>query len=54
MFTLDEAASIGIIGGADGPTAIFVSGGFPLWLMALLVAGGLIALGIWLWSRNRE
>ena len=25
MFTLQEAASIGIIGGADGPTAIFVT-----------------------------
>ena len=24
-FTLKEAASIGIIGGADGPTAIFLS-----------------------------
>ena len=28
-FDLADAASIGIIGGADGPTSIFVSGGAP-------------------------
>ena len=29
-----EASSVGVIGGADGPTAIFVSGnGFPLIVM---------------------
>ncbi len=27
--------SIGIIGGADGPTAILVSSNFPLWVYAV-------------------
>lgn len=54
VISLDEAASIGIIGGADGPTAIFVKGGFPLGLVALLAVGCVAALGIWLWHKNRE
>ncbi len=34
-----KTACIGIIGGADGPTAIYVSGGTgELWLAALAVA----------------
>lgn len=41
-FTPDEAASIGIIGGADGPTAIFVAGvtalGTPDWVVILVAA----------------
>lgn len=37
-----EKASIGIIGGADGPTAIFVTGN---WLSTLLlIAGGICGL----------
>ena len=46
-----EAASVGIIGGADGPTAIFVSGvpGFLGWFLpiGLIVAGlaGFFLLG---------
>ena len=45
---MKEAASIGIIGGADGPTAIFVSGR-PLWMLVVLgavvvVVGGAVAL----------
>ena len=50
--TMNEAGSLGIIGGADGPTAIFVTGvtttgyGDLAWLLWLLVAGmGL--LGWW-------
>ena len=44
---LNEAASIGIIGGADGPTAVFVTGpnriGYqPTTMYALLTAMGLI------------
>ena len=40
-----EQASIGIIGGADGPTAIFVSD-FPIFLVALgiIAAAVIIAL----------
>ena len=47
-----EAASIGIIGGADGPTAIFLTGGFP-W--GLLIGG--FALGLlagWIWKRKKK
>ena len=33
-FSIGEAASIGIIGGADGPTAIFVTG--PGWTSLLM------------------
>ena len=36
--------SVGIIGGADGPTAIFVSGGSGILLPAAAVICGLIAL----------
>lgn len=39
---MKEAVSIGIIGGADGPTAIFVAGRFP-WEVVLL---GFIVIGI--------
>lgn len=43
-----EAATIGIIGGADGPTAIFVAGksGFPDWdaiLVAVILIGSILA-----------
>ena len=39
--TLTEQSAIGIIGGADGPTAVFVSG-FPTGLVVL----GVIALAV--------
>ena len=43
--TVGNAASVGVIGGADGPTAIFVSGGFSPLLIGgwLLLAAGLAA-----------
>lgn len=47
---MKEAYSIGIIGGADGPTSILVAGRFP-WEI-LLCAIGLIAL-IWFLKRNK-
>ena len=34
---MKEAMSIGIIGGADGPTAVFITGPFP-WEIILLGA----------------
>ena len=46
-----EAYSIGIIGGADGPTAIFVAGSFPWELITVL--GILIALTFWYFKRNK-
>ena len=43
--------SIGIIGGADGPTAVFVSGGLSWgWLAAAALA--LLALVVWLSNRH--
>ena len=45
--------SIGIIGGADGPTAVFVSGGLSWgWLAAAALA--LLALVVWLSNRHRS
>ena len=51
MFTPGEAASIGIIGGADGPTAIFVT--TPLWVSYILPAV-LMIVGIWGFLRLRK
>lgn len=42
--TSENGASIGIIGGADGPTAIFVSGGTDLYIIIAL--GGVILGGV--------
>ena len=40
-------SSIGIIGGADGPTAIFITAGFPWGLLfAILGCIALVILGI--------
>ena len=36
--------SVGIIGGADGPTGIFVTGGSGILSTLLLMAGGICAL----------
>ena len=42
---MKEAASIGIIGGADGPTAIFITGDpLPLILAAAALVIAVIAL----------
>ena len=34
-----DALTVGIIGGADGPTAIFITGKFSVWEVLLLAAG---------------
>jgi len=47
---MQEAYSIGIIGGADGPTAVLVSGRFPFELILLLVLG----LGALIWYFKRK
>ena len=39
-----ESASIGIIGGADGPTAVMVSG--PILPMGLVVLGVIVVVAI--------
>lgn len=48
-----QQASIGIIGGADGPTAIFVTGSAPAWyhfVIPMLLTG----VGIWGFLRLRK
>jgi len=49
------AASIGIIGGADGPTAIFVAGktGIPFYAGIALLLAAAVALGVMLWRRKK-
>ena len=39
-----NALTIGIIGGADGPTAIFVTGGPTAWEVLLLAAVGVAVI----------
>ncbi len=54
-FTSKDASSIGIIGGADGPTAIFVTGPegvFP-WVL-LLVAIVALIVGVCLLLRKKK
>ena len=48
---MKEAFSIGIIGGADGPTAVFVTGRFPWEIIAMAVI--CVAAVIWLRSRKK-
>ena len=51
---MKEAASVGIIGGADGPTAVFVTGN-PLWMtLALLAVVAVAAAAVALWLRSRR
>ena len=48
-----QQASIGIIGGADGPTAVFVTGSAPAWyhfVIPMLLTG----VGIWGFLRLRK
>lgn len=51
-----KSHAIGIIGGADGPTSIFVAGrigdGFPIG--ALVIGLALIIVGIIIWRRFRK
>ena len=45
-----EANSIGIIGGADGPTAVFITGRFP-WEILILAA---VCIGVLIWFKKRK
>ena len=47
-------SSLGIIGGADGPTAVFVSGSPAAAVAALLAAVALAGAGIYLLRRRRH
>lgn len=51
IFTPGESASVGVIGGADGPTAIFVTS--PGW-MHILIPVLMLAVGIWGFLRLRK
>lgn len=48
-----EASSVGIIGGADGPTAVFVTTSTPAWYHFVLPAV-LLGVGIWGFLRLRK
>ena len=50
-----HAASIGIIGGADGPTAIFVAGktGLLLYAGIVLALAAVVASGVYLWRKRK-
>lgn len=47
---MTDVYGIGIIGSADGPTAIFINGRFP-WEIFLIAA---IALGVGIWYIRRS
>ena len=47
---MSHVYSIGIIGGADGPTAIFVTGSFLPELVLLFV----MCLGVFIWYRIKK
>ena len=47
---MKEAYSIGIIGGADGPTAILLAGRFT-WEILILAA---LSIGILIWFKKRK
>lgn len=44
---MNESASIGIIGGADGPTAVFITGDPTALIVIALVAVAIIGAIIW-------
>lgn len=47
--------SVGIIGGADGPTAIFVSRNFSPWTVgAVIAAAAVLVAGCVLFIRKRK
>ena len=59
IFAIQEAAAIGIIGGADGPTAIFTSSKLAPHIMNLLfnrlpLLLFALCLGLYLFFRHKE
>lgn len=51
--TIVHALSIGIIGGSDGPTAIFVTSRFS-WELLLLIAAAAAAVGFLLYRKIKK
>ncbi len=46
LFTKQEAGAIGIIGGADGPTAIFISSQINWYIIVLIVIEVILAASL--------
>ena len=49
FLTVSSNASLGMIGGADGPTAVYITGSFPSFGEMLLLFLALFFLGTWLY-----
>ena len=52
-FFSNQATAIGIIGGADGPTAIFLVGKTPPSMLVGLVTLICLIVGLVIWSKKR-
>lgn len=50
----NQSASLGIIGGADGPTTVYVSGTLGSWVVPLLVVILLLLVAIFLYRRRKR
>ena len=53
ILTHGKASTIGVIGGADGPTAIFVTHSAPEWYQ-IVIPAAMVAVGIWGYLRLRK
>ena len=54
MHLIPQSTSVGIIGGADGPTAVFVSSPVPLWVIAAGIAAvALLITGVVLYIKRK-
>lgn len=53
---MQEQVSIGIIGGADGPTSVLVAGpdDGSLWLVGIGAVLAALGVGGWLWMRRHR
>lgn len=51
---IGEKSSLGIIGGADGPTAVFVVGNFGGWAVPLTVGVILLLVAFFLYRKRKH
>ena len=54
---INQRVSVGIIGGADGPTSVFIAGKVPegLWIMGIFCGILLLGVGLYLiFRKNRN
>ncbi len=57
MSVFGNSSTVGVIGGADGPTSVFIAGSFPMPMLFILggvVLVSVIGLVAWLACRNRD